>query len=68
MRRPSVSSSPAVLPHEIPRDSLALAPDSSFSSAPTLSEVATAVGKEAPLGLDSLPPDSLGRPAALPDS
>lgn len=68
MRRPSASSSPAVLPHDTPRDSLALAPDSSFSSAPTLPEVATALGKEAPLGLDSLPPDSLGRLAALPDS
>ena len=68
MRRPSASSSPAVLPHETPRDSLALASDSSLSSAPILPEVTTEVGKEAPLGLDSLPPDSLGRPTALPDS
>ena len=68
MRRPSVSSSPAVLPHETPRDTLTLASDSSLSSAPILPEVATEVGQEDPLGLDSLPPDSLGRPAALPDS
>ena len=68
MRRPSVSSSPAVLPHETPRDTLTLASDSSLSSAPILPEITTEVGKEAPLGLDSLPPDSLGRPAALPDS
>lgn len=67
-RRPKATLPIAVLPHEVPQDTLPSPTDSLPQPSLKLTEaLATISEKKAPLS-DSLPPDSLGSLASLPDS
>ena len=68
MRRPSVFTTPVVLPSDTLRETPASLPDTTLASEPPLSDLASLKSEAPALGLDSLPPDSLGRPTALADS
>ena len=68
MRRPSVFTTPVVLPSDTLRGTPTSLPDTTLASEPPLSDLASLKSEAPALGLDSLPPDSLGRPTALADS